>query len=124
RKTRIRTRRFAAPTEATSDLAVHASWEALAQAGIAVDDIDYLIVSTSTGDSPQPPTAYLVQHELGAYGAACFDINVVCSGFVYGLALAEGLLALRPESHALVVGADLYSRFLNFSDRSTAILLG
>lgn len=124
RKTQILTRRYAAPTEATSDLAARAAESALEQAGIGVGDIDYIIISTSTPDSPQPPTAALVQHALGAYGAACFDVNVVCSGFVYGMAVAQGLLALNPGSHALVIGADLYSRILNFDDRATSVLLG
>ncbi|QQQ79331.1 ketoacyl-ACP synthase III [Saccharothrix sp. 6-C] len=122
RKTHIRTRRFAAPGEATSDLAVHAATAALEQAGLDVDRIDYLIVSTSTGDHPQPPTAYVVQHALGAYRAACLDVNVVCSGFVYALALAHSLVTQKPGAHALVVAADVYSRILDHSDRRTAIL--
>ncbi|SEQ90285.1 3-oxoacyl-[acyl-carrier-protein] synthase-3 [Streptomyces sp. yr375] len=124
RRTQIRSRRFAAPDEATSDLAAHAAADALERAGVRPEDVDYLIVSTSTGDSPQPPTACLVQHIVGATRAACFDINVVCSGFVYALALARALVAQRPESLALVVAADLYSRSLDFSDRRTAVLLG
>ncbi|MDH6113660.1 3-oxoacyl-(acyl-carrier-protein) synthase III [Kitasatospora sp. MAP12-15] len=122
RKTQIRSRRYAAPSEATSDLAAQAAAEALTQAGLAAEQIDYLIVATSTGDSPQPPTACLVQGLLGADKAVCFDINVVCSGFVYGLALAESLLARRPGCHALVVAADVYSRILDFTDRRTAVL--
>ncbi|OLB75941.1 MAG: 3-oxoacyl-ACP synthase [Actinobacteria bacterium 13_2_20CM_2_71_6] len=124
RKTQIVTRRYAAPIEATSDLAIRAGTAALEQIGLPAERIDYLIVSTSTGDSPQPPTSYLVQRGLDAFGAACFDINVVCSGFVYGLALAHSLIALRPGTHALVIGADVYSRILDFSDYRTAILLG
>jgi acetoacetyl-CoA synthase len=124
RKTQILSRRYAAPDEATSDLAVRAAEEALQQAGLCADDIGYIVVSTSTGDFPQPPTANLVQHMLGARNAACFDINAVCSGFIYGLGLARSLLAVAPETHVLVIGADLYSRILDFSDRSTAVLLG
>lgn len=124
RKTQIRSRRYAAPDEATSDLAAHAAADALERAGTAAEDVDYLIVSTSTGDSPQPPTANLVQNLLGATRAACFDINVVCSGFVHALALARALVAQRPESRALVVAADVYSRCLDFSDSRTAVLLG
>ncbi|WP_439427374.1 3-oxoacyl-ACP synthase III family protein [Micromonospora sp. LA-10] len=124
RKTQITSRRYAAPDEATSDLATRAAERALAQSGLPADGVDYLIVSTSTGDSPQPPTSYLVQDALGATRAACFDVNVVCSGFVYGLALAQGLLAVNPGRHALVVGADVYSRSLDFDDRRTAVLLG
>ncbi|MBO0514149.1 3-oxoacyl-ACP synthase III family protein, partial [Streptomyces beijiangensis] len=124
RKTHIVSRRYAAPDEATSDLATRAAGEALKGAGITAGQIDYLIVATSTGDSPQPPTSYLVQNALGADRAACLDVNVVCSGFVFGLALAHSLLAVRPGSHALVIGADIYSRILDFSDRRTAILFG
>ncbi|WP_369033846.1 MULTISPECIES: 3-oxoacyl-ACP synthase III family protein [Streptomyces] len=124
RKTQIVSRRYASPDEATSDLAAHAANEALHQAGLTADRIDYLIVSTSTGDFPQPPTSYLVQDMVGAFNAACFDINVVCSGFVYALEVARGLTERRPGSLALVIGADLYSRILDFDDRSTAVLLG
>jgi len=122
RKTQIRSRRYAAPDEATSDLAARAAAEALAQAGLGADQIDYLIVSTSTGDSPQPPTSYLVQNLLGAHRAACFDVNVVCSGFVYALALAHSLVTVDPDARILVIGADLYSRILDFTDRRTAVL--
>ena len=124
RKTAIRSRRFAAPGEATSDLAGRAAARALEHAGLSVDRVDYLIVATSTGDFPQPPTACLVQDLLGAYGAACFDVNAVCAGFVHALVLARTLVATRPGSHALVVGADLYSRILDFDDRRTAVLFG
>lgn len=124
RKTQIAGRRFAADHEATSDLARHAAIGALRQADVTAGQIDYLIVSTSTPDSPQPPTAYHVQRGLGADAAACFDINVVCSGFVYGLALARALLLANPGSHALVVAADVYSRILDFTDRRTAVLFG
>lgn len=124
RKTMIRSRRYAAPAEATSDLAARAAAEALASSGVPAGRIDYLVVSTSTGDSPQPPTSYLVQDLLDARGAACFDVNVVCSGFVYALALARGLLDRRPGGYALVVASEVYSRCLDFSDRRTAVLLG
>ncbi len=123
-KTQIRERRYAASDEATSDLAVHAAKRALEHAGLSVDRINYIIVSTSTPDSPQPPTAALVQNALGASGAGCFDVNVVCSGFPYGVGLAAALHALNPGMHALVIAADLYSRILNFGDRTTSVLLG
>lgn len=123
-RTEIRSRRFAAPDEATSDLAAKAGAEALARAGLTADDIDHLIVATSTGDSPQPPTSSLVQDLLGARRAACLDVNVVCSGFVYALVLAHGLMSLRPGTRALVIGADVYSRILDFEDRRTAVLFG
>ncbi|MEU7750182.1 ketoacyl-ACP synthase III [Micromonospora sp. NPDC049101] len=125
RKTQIASRRYAAPDEATSDLAVKAAERALAQSGLSADQLAYVIVSTSTGDSPQPPTSYLVQDALGATRAACFDVNVVCSGFVYALALAHSLLAVgEDDRYALVIGADVYSRSLDFDDRRTAVLLG
>jgi 3-oxoacyl-(acyl-carrier-protein) synthase III len=124
RKTLIEARRFAAPDEATSDLAAKAAAAALERAGIGAAEIDYLIVSTSTGDFPQPPTASLVQHLIGAERAAAFDVNVVCSGFVFGLALAQSLVALRPHAKALVIAADIYSRILDFNDRRTAVLFG
>jgi len=124
RKTLIEARRFAAPGEATSDLAAKAAGAALDRAGIAATEIDYVIVSTSTGDVPQPPTASLVQHLIGAHRAASFDINVVCSGFVYALSVAQGLVAMRPDAKVLVIAADLYSRILDFTDRRTAVLFG
>jgi 3-oxoacyl-(acyl-carrier-protein) synthase III len=124
RKTLIGARRFAAPGEATSDLAIKAAVAALARARMDADRVDYLIVSTSTGDSPQPPTASLVQHAIGAHRAAAFDINVVCAGFVFGLSLAHSLVATRPGAVVLVVAADVYSRILDFSDRRTAVLFG
>ncbi|AZM51522.1 3-oxoacyl-ACP synthase [Streptomyces sp. WAC 01529] len=124
RKTQIVTRRYAAATEATSDLASRAAQQALRSAGLTADQVDYLIVATSTGDSPQPPTSYVVQNRLDAWNAACFDVNVVCSGFVYGLVLAHGLIAVSPGARALVIGADVYSRILDFSDRRTAVLFG
>lgn len=124
RKTQIEHRRYAAAEEATSDLAGHAAAEALARSGVPAEEIDYLIVSTSTGDHPQPPTAHLVQHLIGARNAVCLDVNVVCSGFVYALALAHGLLAQRPGAKALVLGAEIYSRFVDFPDRRISVLLG
>lgn len=123
-KTQITGRRYAAPTEATSDLAAKAARRALEAAGLTPDDLDYLIVSTGTGDSPQPPTSYVVQDLLEARNAACFDINVACSGFVYGMELARGLLVARPRARALIVATEIYSRFADFSDRRTSVLLG
>ncbi len=124
RKTKIEARRFAAPDEATSDLAAKAAAAALTSAGLAADEIDYIVVATSTADSPQPPTASLVQYALGAHRAACFDINVVCAGFVFAMSLARGFVAARPAAKVLVIGADVYSRILDFDDRRTAILFG
>jgi 3-oxoacyl-[acyl-carrier-protein] synthase-3 len=124
RKTLIQSRRFAAPEQAASDLATHAARAALRDAGVHPADLDFLIVSTSTPDVPQPPTATLVQRALGAERAACFDVNVVCAGFVFALSLAEGLIAINPEARILVVATDVYSRILDFTDRRTAVLFG
>ncbi|WP_239168689.1 ketoacyl-ACP synthase III [Paractinoplanes deccanensis] len=124
RKTKIEARRFAAPGEATSDLAAEAAVRALRGAGLDAAGIDYLIVSTSTGDSPQPPTSALVQDKIGAGRAACFDINVVCAGFVFGIALANSLIATQPGAKVLVIASDVYSRILDFGDRRTAVLFG
>ncbi|WP_018653758.1 3-oxoacyl-ACP synthase III family protein [Actinomadura flavalba] len=123
-RTQITGRRWAAPEEAASDLAVQAGLRALEAAGLAASAVDYLIVSTGTGDSPQPPTSYLVQDGIGARNAACFDISVACSGFVYGIELARGLLLDRPDGVALVIATEVYSRFADFSDRRTSVLLG
>lgn len=112
RKTDIRERRWAAPDQATSDLATAAGRAALASAGITADQLTAIVVATSTPDRPQPPTAAYVQHNLGAAGAAAFDVNAVCSGDVFALSAVEGVLARR-DGHALVIGADLYSRILN-----------
>ncbi|MFJ9174902.1 3-oxoacyl-ACP synthase III family protein [Streptomyces sp. NPDC102360] len=122
RKTQITSRRYAAPDEATSDLAAHAARRALDQAGVPPERVDHLIVSTSTGDYPQPPTSALVQDLLGTYDAACFDVNVVCSGFVFALEMARGLVQLKPDAIVLVVAADTYSRILDLADRRTAVL--
>ena len=124
RKTRIRSRRRAAAHEATSDLAAAAANAALAQAGVRPDQVSYLVVATSTPDHPQPATASIVQHLIGACNAAAFDVNSVCSGFVFALSVANGLLRDHHHGYALVIGADIYSRILDHSDRGTAILFG
>ncbi|WP_433793682.1 3-oxoacyl-ACP synthase III family protein [Actinoplanes sp. CA-252034] len=124
RKTLIEARRFAAPGEAASDLAAHAARAALRRAGVTAAEIDYIVVSTSTGDSPQPPTSNLVQHTIGATGAACFDVNAVCAGFVFALGVANGLIQTRPDALVLVIASDVYSRILDFGDRRTAVLFG
>ncbi|MFE0105803.1 3-oxoacyl-ACP synthase III family protein [Streptomyces sp. NPDC059009] len=125
RKTGIRERRRAAPHEATSDLAAAAARRALEQSGLRPSDISYIVVATSTPDHPQPATAAIVQHLIDARAAACFDINSVCSGFVYALAITERMLrADGGQGYGLVIGADIYSRILDYTDRKTAILFG
>lgn len=123
RKTAIRARRWAAPEQATSDMAAAAGRAALQAAGITAADLSVIVVATSTPDRPQPPTAAYVQHLLGAVDAAAFDVNGVCSGEVFALSAVEGILA-RSGGHALVIGADLYSRILNPADRRTVVLFG
>ncbi|MFC8717280.1 3-oxoacyl-ACP synthase III family protein [Kitasatospora sp. NPDC057198] len=122
-KSGIRERRWAADDQATSDLAAAAGRAALRSAGITAKELSVIVVATSTPDRPQPPTAAYVQQRLGASGAAAFDVNAVCSGMVFALSAAEGVLA-RSGGHALVIGADLYSRILDRSDRRTVILFG
>ncbi|MFG1811933.1 3-oxoacyl-ACP synthase III family protein [Streptomyces sp. NPDC049040] len=123
RKTAIRERRWAGEEEATSDLAAAAGRAALESAGITAGELSVIVVATSTPDRPQPPTAAYVQHLLGAADAAAFDINAVCSSEVFALSAAEGVLARR-GGHALVIGADVYSRILDPADRRTVVLFG
>ncbi|GAA2630339.1 3-oxoacyl-ACP synthase III family protein [Paractinoplanes durhamensis] len=118
------TRRLATPDEAASDLSAHAARAAIAHAGLTAGDIDFLIVSTSTPDSPQPPTANLVQSAIGADRAVCFDINVGSAGFVFGLGLAHSLVVVNPSARVLIIAADVYSRIVDRDDLETAALFG
>ncbi|MGV9310723.1 3-oxoacyl-ACP synthase III family protein [Streptomyces sp. NPDC003691] len=125
RKTGIRSRRRADPGQATSDLAAAAGARALEQAGVGGEEVAYIVVATSTPDHPQPSTAAIVQHRLGAVNAAAFDLNAVCSGFVYALTVVERMLSTEPgPRYGLVIGADIYSRILDGTDRRTAVLFG
>ncbi|WP_250282035.1 MULTISPECIES: 3-oxoacyl-ACP synthase III family protein [unclassified Frankia] len=125
RKTGIAERRIAAPTEATSDLATAAGQRALEAAGVDAADLDLVVVATSSPDQPQPATACIVQANLGASHAAAFDMNAVCTGFVYATAAVAAMMRGTPGMHrALVIGADTYSRILNDQDRSTSVLFG
>ena len=126
-KTGIHRRWYAADHEATSDLALRAAHEALADAGVAAEDLGAIIVATATPDHPQPATACRVQYGLGATQAAAFDVNAVCSGFIAALMTASQLVlasAAQAPRHALVIGADVFSRILDRSDRKTALLFG
>lgn len=124
RKTAIRERRWAKPGESTSGLAAAAGRMALTDAGIRPEDVSLVVVATSTPDSPQPPTATAVATELGIpSGTPGFDMNAVCSGFVFALTAAERMVR-GTGGHALVIGADIYSRVLDPTDRRTVVLFG
>lgn len=123
-RTGIRERRLAAPGEQTSDLALHAARAALAAAGITPADVDLIVVATTTPDMLFPSTACILQAKLGAKGGPAFDVQAVCSGFVYALALADKMVATGGARNALVVGAEIYSRILDWNDRGTCVLFG
>ncbi|HZQ61306.1 MAG TPA: beta-ketoacyl-ACP synthase III [Casimicrobiaceae bacterium] len=123
-RTGIRERHIAAPDEQTSDLALHASRRALQAAGLAPPDVDLIIVATTTSDMIFPSTACILQDKLGAHGGPAFDVQAVCSGFVYALALADRLIVSGMARNALVVGAEIYSRILDWKDRGTCVLFG
>ncbi|MCC7039260.1 MAG: ketoacyl-ACP synthase III [Burkholderiales bacterium] len=124
-RTGIRQRHIAAATEQTSDLAVNAARAAIAAAGMQPADIDLIIVATATPDMIFPATATIVQDKLGIrHGGAAFDISAVCSGFVYALAIAERMVSSGGARNALVIGAETYSRILDWSDRGTCVLFG
>jgi 3-oxoacyl-[acyl-carrier-protein] synthase III len=123
-RTGIRERRMAAKEEALSDVSLPAARRALAQAGIDGADVDLLIVATVTPDMAFPSTAALLADELGATQAAAYDLSAGCTGFVYALAQAYGMVGAGLSRRALVVGGDLLSRILDWQDRSTLVLFG
>jgi len=123
-RTGIRQRHIAAENESSSDLALAASRRALDAAGLKPDDIDLVIVATTTSDMVFPSTACLLQAKLGMTRGAAFDLQAVCSGFVYALATADQFMKSGQYRHALVVGAEVYSRILDWKDRSTCVLFG
>ena len=123
-RTGIHERRIAAPSETTSDLAEHASRAALEAAGIEPADVDLIVVATTTPDMVFPSTACVLQAKLGAHGGPAFDVQAVCSGFVYALAVADRMVAGGLARNALVVGAEIYSRILDWKDRGTCVLFG
>ena len=123
-RTGIRARHFAAADVVASDLATGAARHALEAAGRRADEIDLIIVATSTPDMVFPSTACVVQQKLGAAGGAAFDVQAVCSGFVYALTVADSMIRTGAARKALVIGAEIFSRLLDFNDRGTCVLFG
>ena len=123
-RTGIRQRHIAADGEVTSDLAIHAAKAALANAHVEAESIELIVLATSTPDLTFPATAVTVQAGLGITHGAAFDLQAVCSGFVYGLSVADGLLRGGSYRRALVIGAETFSRILDWNDRTTCVLFG
>ena len=123
-RTGIKQRHVADEAQASSDLALEASRRALEAAGVKAADLDLIVVATSTPDFIFPSTACLLQAKLGVRGSAAFDIQAVCSGFVYGLATADNFIRAGTHKRALVVGAEVFSRILDWNDRGTCVLFG
>jgi 3-oxoacyl-[acyl-carrier-protein] synthase-3 len=123
-RTGIRARHFASEGVFSSDLGLEAAKKALEAAGRSAKDVDLLIVATSTPDMVFPSTACILQNKLGANGCAAFDVQAVCSGFVYALAVADSMIQTGAAKCALVVGAEVFSRILDFTDRTTCVLFG
>ncbi len=123
-RTGIRQRHVAAPGEMTSDLAFHAATRALDRAGLKASDIDLVVLATATPDNTFPATATKVQARLGMTGGCAFDIQAVCSGFIYALATADNFIRTGQSRRALVIGAETFSRILDWEDRGTCVLFG
>jgi len=123
-RTGIRERHIADERQTSSDLALEAARAALAAAGTTAGDLDLIIVATSTPDYVFPSTACLLQAKLGVRGCAAFDVQAVCSGFVYALAVADSFLRSGQFRNALVIGAEVFSRILDWNDRATCVLFG
>jgi 3-oxoacyl-[acyl-carrier-protein] synthase-3 len=123
-RTGIRERRIVADGETTSSMATHAARQALERAGIAGRDLDTIIVGTTTPDYLLPTAAALVQEQLGAHRAGIFDVGAACAGFIYGLAVARGLIAAGTARRVLVIGAETISRYIDWTDRNTCVLFG
>jgi 3-oxoacyl-[acyl-carrier-protein] synthase-3 len=123
-RTGIHERRVAADGELTSDLAIHAARAALAHAKVEASSIDLIVIATSTPDQTFPATAVTVQAGLGITGGAAFDLQAVCSGFVYGLTTVDALLRAGTFKRALLIGAETFSRILDWTDRTTCVLFG
>jgi 3-oxoacyl-[acyl-carrier-protein] synthase-3 len=123
-RTGIRERHVARDGELTSDLGAEAARRALANAGLAPSDIDLIVLATSTPDYTFPASAVTIQHKLGMTNGAAFDLQAVCSGFVYALATTDALIKAGQAKRALVIGAETFSRILDWTDRSTCVLFG
>jgi len=123
-RTGIVQRHIADPAQTSSDLAFEASRNALAAAGLKASELDLIIVATSTPDFVFPSTACLLQAKLGAPGGAAFDVQAVCSGFIYGMATADAFIRGGTSKRVLVVGSEVFSRILDWNDRSTCVLFG
>jgi 3-oxoacyl-[acyl-carrier-protein] synthase-3 len=123
-RTGIRARHFAADGVTCSDLGAHAARQAMEAAGTRPEDIDLIIVATSTPDMVFPSAACILQHKLGIAGGPAFDVQAVCSGFVYALTIADSMIKTGAATRALVIGAEVFSRILDFSDRTTCVLFG
>lgn len=123
-RTGIRARHFAADGVFASDLAAQACRDAMTAAGVQPAEIDLIIVATSTPDMVFPSTAALLQHKLGIAGCPVFDVQAVCSGFIYALTVADALIQSGTAHKALVVGSEIFSRILDFNDRTTCVLFG
>ena len=123
-RTGIRARHFADPATPASQLAVPAAQAAMQAAGAQPQDIDLLIVATSTPDMVFPATAAIVQRQLGIAGSPAFDVQAVCSGFIYALTVADAMIRAGSARRALVIGAEVFSRILDFNDRTTCVLFG
>ena len=123
-RTGIAQRPIVAEGEKTSDLARHAADRALANAGMTGANIDLIIIATSTPDDTFPSTATKVQHQIGAHNAIAFDVQAVCAGFVYALDVADAMLSSGRARRALVIGAESFSKILDWEDRSTCVLFG
>ena len=123
-RTGIQARHFADAAVACSDLALEAARHALQAASLRAQDIDLIIVATSTPDMVFPSTAAILQHKLGASGCPVFDVQAVCSGFVYALTVADAMIRAGTARRALVVGSEIFSRLLDFNDRTTCVLFG
>lgn len=123
-RTGIRERRIVKDGEAASDLGVMAAKQAMKAAGVRPADVDMVIVATMSGDMPMPSTASILQHKLGIKGAGAFDVNAACSGFLYGLSVADNFIRSGSSEKLLLVGIEINSKFLDWNDRATCVLFG